>query len=162
MNKNIKLIFSLVIVMTAFVLCNTISLSADESKDHSSKFFYDSFGMLNIPVDVDNNTRQVDACPGVGRHHMRSSGFGKLIKVKPNGTNEVVFSGRCAWQCSRCKEVVVTQFDPIYDDYVGYYCFRGWGSFLPPAGCVVWATPEQIHYKNGSTLPYCDFYYSGY
>ncbi len=102
----------------------------------------------------------VDACPGVGKHTMISKGWGKLIKVYPNGDKKTIFSGGTCWQCKHCKEVLVTEYDPLFWGIAGHYAMRNPGRILGNYGYVMEATPNIIGYTDGASIPYCFLYFN--
>lgn len=123
---------------------------------------YDESKMDYLPITEEDSSITpfaVDACPGRGNHEMFSSGWGKLIEVD-GSRKTTIFSGGAAWQCKWCREVLVTEYDPLVDGYVGDYCMRGYDSVISNYGVTMEASPNMIRYTSGSKVPYCNLFYN--
>lgn len=134
----------------------------DEIREH---FDYDESKMDCFFYDEkeDNSTLEpfaVDSCPGRGNHTMMSRGWGSLIRVDSNGKKTTVFKGGACWQCKYCREVLVTQNDPLRIRKVGYYAMRNPGYVISASGMIMEAPSTAIKYTSGSKVPYCNLFYN--
>lgn len=132
---------------------NDLILEYDESKMDYIKVNPDSFNYYISPFAV-------DACPGRGDHEMVSRGWGTLIRVDSAGNKTTVFKGGACWQCKYCKEVLVTEYDPLQTEYVGYYAMRNPGYVISAYGAVVEAPSIAIRHTEGRKVPYCRLFYN--
>lgn len=101
--------------------------------------------------------RVEDACPGRGKHAMFRRGGATLIRVNKDGTRTTLFKGGAAWQCKYCREVIVTQHDPL-SGITGYYSMRNPGYIISAIHTTMEASPNAIGYIYNGKPPYCNFY----
>lgn len=127
-------------------------IKIDDDGTYQKLDFNRSYLKLDGEVEVDPFA--VDACPGWGRHDMVSAGWATLVKVNNNGSRERIFTNGASWQCSRCKEVVATQYDPLQAKYVGYYAMRNPGYWIP-ASIIMDVSSNGIQFTSGSKVPHC-------
>jgi len=88
----------------------------------------------------------VTACPygnGICEAVSRGTAY-----VFVNGTHK--FTGAC-WQCSRCKVVYGTQYDPFIHNNLGYWCAAGWSTSIPKTGAVMYVS--AVSYTSSRTIP---------
>lgn len=95
-----------------------------------------------------------EVCDGYDHHDMMGKGTGIVfIGINPDKSNRA-FAGQC-WQCTRCTEVVVTQYDPLEAGYVGKYAFDHPGYEVSGNGSSIWT--DKIYFTTSSKVPYCKF-----
>ncbi|WP_406243621.1 hypothetical protein ACF3M2_07475 [Tissierella carlieri] len=97
-----------------------------------------------------------EICNGYDYHLMFSRGWGRVYKGA-SGQNPVFqFDGSC-WQCKRCTEVLITEYDPLEANYVGRYALWHAGRVISNNGAVIYT--NRIEFTSGSTVPYCRLRY---
>lgn len=106
----------------------------------------------NLYDNVDDfEIKAPEVCNGYSKHDMLSNGYGTVYKGVYPDTSNLAFSG-AAWQCTRCREVVITEYDPLEARYVGYYAFWNPGYKITNNRTYLWT--NTIHFTSGSTLLY--------
>lgn len=162
--KKIDLLMLILLVMLSMNTSFSYAQSYDlpyENVDviHPPTLSVHSYFEFN-PIKDGLEPMTVDACPGRGNHLMSSRGWGGLIRVYPDGTREDVFRGGACWQCIYCKEVLVSEYDPLRVEYVGYYAMRNPGYIIPGYGITMEAPDRAIRYTSASRVPYCILQYN--
>lgn len=106
--------------------------------------------------ELEIKSRAVDACPGRGNYQMQSRGWGTIIRVNNDGSKDTIVKGGACWQYPYCYELLITEYDPLVSNYVGYYCMRNPGYKVSDYGAVIEASPNSIRFTSGSRVPYCN------
>ncbi len=100
-----------------------------------------------------------EICNGYDYHLMYSRGWGFVYRGKFGQDAVFAFDGSC-WQCKRCTEVLITEYDPLEVNYVGYYALWHAGYTIPAAGTYLYT--NDIKFTSGSTVPDCRLRYEAY
>jgi len=146
----------LVIAVLLAIGMNDIKVFAKNIEDNTNYIGEGTstiFGSSNILIP--NSELVIDAvevCNGYAKHDMVSHGWGTVYKGVYPDTSNLVFNGTC-WQCSRCNEVLMTEYDPLITNYVGHYALWNPGYKLSSISTVVWT--NIIYFTSGASVPYC-------
>lgn len=103
--KNI-VAFMLCIIM--FITNFTVAMATDLNKDVNDDIIY-LYGPSE-PVSESISPHVYEVCAGLPYHKMISSGWGTVFKS--DGSSYIRMG--CAWQCSNCGVVMVTEGDLYY------------------------------------------------
>lgn len=110
-------------------------------------------GVPEIESHSDFGPMAVEVCNGYASHDTVSKGAGVLYRgVYPDTSNRVFPGTGAAWQCSRCRIVLITQFEPLMTGYVGYYGSFNPGYIISSNITTMWT--NEVYYTSGSKVPY--------
>ena len=149
MKRVIKLfsgILSLLIILSLF----TILVNAESANK------YGDLSIIGIGIENrEELLRHEPVCGTYPSHRMMSSGIGYVIKL--DGSTYI--DAGCAWQCSRCGLVMVTQGD-MYSwgmDTIGRYATLHGQEKINNNGCIIYGA-DAYGYTSSNSLPGYKFY----
>lgn len=163
MKKILELIFVFTLIMSTLT-----SVSAKGPEKDKVNYMYDSLerdvcgieelGNYSIGVAEmgDYEIDAIDACNGHDTHDMVASGIGFVYKgVYPDSSMCMIYGGY-TWQCSRCNDVVITEWDPLETNYVGNYAFWSPGYKITN---ITYLWTNSIYFTSSGKVPYCKLRY---
>lgn len=139
------------------LLIFTLLVSSKDFSVYASNKALNSDSLVEIgETSIDLNSigpLAIEVCYGYSSHDAVSRGWGVIYRgVYPDTSNRVFEGQGACWQCSRCKIVLITEFDPLLTGYVGYYASYNPGYVIPIYGAVMWT--NNVYYSSGSKVPY--------
>lgn len=153
----LKTLCKLVIVISFLALSNH-STSALATTPLSSLTPI-GMGIDDIKFELGMMPMAVEVCNGYATHDAVARGWGVIYRgVYPDTSNKVFPDPGACWQCSRCRMVLITEYDPLITGYVGYYASYNPGYVISIYGATLWT--NDVYFTNNSRVPYFSLRYT--
>lgn len=144
MKKN--LIVILIAMVTVLMILPSISFAGTTGElSPLHEYEVGSTGAIS-PIDKVQNQLRYAPCPAGGKHIMIPHGRGTLNDMNGNR----LFSYGIAHQCSGCKMIIVSEFDPEEKGKLGTYGVKQMTYIVPTSYYM--SDPDYVSY-NSSTSP---------
>lgn len=136
--KNLKKLIVCVLTLGMVAAMSPVNILAAETIHVHEDIGMENLTILGADKDGDNGVAPCynTVCGNYASHRMVARGFGYVDN--PNGTSYI--TAGCAWQCSRCMLVMVTEGDLYYTgmDIIGKYAtYSGYSYPINTNGCLI-------------------------